>query len=61
MRVDASYRVTFPSIVCETVQVHEARAAQDLFHFNAAVVFAQHANEIELAVGAGREVRMASF
>ena len=45
--VDGSHRVTLQSIVGEAVQVHEARAAEHLFHLGAAVAVAQHANEIE--------------
>ena len=45
----------------ETIDIHQTRAAEDLFDLSAAVEIAQHASELELAVGAWGEVGVTAF
>ena len=47
------------SAVREPMEVHQARSAEHLFHLGASVALAQHAHELELAIGAGSEVGVA--
>src|SRR5206468_12591977 len=44
-----------------TVDIYQTRAAEDLFDLSAAVEVAQHASELELAVGARGEVGVSPF